>query len=57
MKKWALQWKNNFNPDPKKQAIVVCFSRKIVTINPRPLSLNRYQVKISESHKHLGLIL
>ena len=57
MKKWALQWKNNFNPDPKKQAIVVCFSRKIVTINPRPLSLNRSQVKISESHKHLGLIL
>ena len=47
----------DFNPDPKKQAIKVCFSRKIVSSNPSPLSFDQSQVKISESHKHLGLIL
>ena len=26
--KWAFQWKMLFNPDPVKQAIEVCFSRK-----------------------------
>ena len=57
IKKWAFQWKMDFNPDPKKQAIEVCFSRKIVSNNPSPLSFNQSQVKISESHKHLGLIL
>ena len=43
----------DFNPDPKKQAIEVCFSRKIVSNNVSPLSLNQSQAKISESHKHL----
>ena len=47
----------DFNPDPKKQAIEVCFSRKIVSNNPSPLSFNQSQVKISESHKYQGLIL
>ena len=47
----------DFSPDPKKQTIEVCFSRKIVSNNPSPLSFNQSQVKISESHKHLGLIL
>ena len=55
IKKWAFQWKIDFNPDPKKQA--VCFSRKIVSSNPSPLSFNQSQVKIPESHKHLGLLL
>ena len=55
--KYAFQWKMDFNPDPKKQAVKVFFSRKIVRNNPRPLSFNQPQVKISESHKHLDLIL
>ena len=57
IKRWAFQWKMDFNPDPKKQAIEVCFSRKIVSNNPSPLFFNQSQVKISEIHKHLGLIL
>ena len=47
----------DFNSDPKKQAIEICFSRKIVSNNSSPLSFNQSQVKIPESHKHLGLIL
>ena len=47
----------DFNPDPKKQDIKVCFSHKIVSNNPSLLSFNQSQVKKSESHKHLGLIL
>ena len=56
IKKRSFQWKMDFNPNPKKQAIEVCFSLKIVINNPSPLSLNQSQVKLSESHKHLGLI-
>ena len=26
---WAHQWKMSFNPDPKKQAVEVIFSRKV----------------------------
>ena len=47
----------DFNIDPKKQAIEICFSRKIVSNNPSPLSFNQSQVEISESHKNQGLIL
>ena len=47
----------HINPDPKKQAIEVCFPRKIVSNNPSQPSFSQSQVKISESHKHLGLIL
>ena len=39
-KKWTFQCKMDFNLDPKKQAIDVCFSRKIVSSNPSPLSFN-----------------
>ena len=56
IKKRSFQWKMDFNPNPKKQAIEVCFSLKIVINNPSPLSLNQSQVELSESHKHLGLI-
>ena len=45
------------NPDPKKQAIEVFLSLEIVSNNPSPLSFNRSQVKISENHKDVGLIL
>ena len=32
-------------------------SHKIISNNPSPLSFNQFQVKISENHKLLGLIL
>ena len=47
IKKWAFQWKIDFNSDSKKQAIEVCYSRKIVSNNPNPHSFNQSQVKIS----------
>ena len=28
IKKWTFQWKMDFNPDPKKQDIEVCFFAK-----------------------------
>ena len=46
-----------FNPDPKKRTIEVCFSQKIISNNPRPISFNQSPVKISGSHKPVGLIL
>ena len=55
--KWTFQWKRNVNFDPKKQAIEVCFFREIVSNNASPLSFNQSPVKISESHRHLDLIL
>ena len=57
IKKWGFQWKIEFNPDPKKQAIKVCFSCKIESNSPNPLPFNQSQVKISESHKQLGWTL
>ena len=46
IKKWAFHWKMDLNPDPKKQAIEVCFSHKIVSNSPRPPSFKQSQVKI-----------
>ena len=46
-----------WSPPQKKQAVEVCFSGKIISNNPRPFSFSQSQVKISESLKHLGLIL
>ena len=37
---WAFQWKMRFNPDPKKQAQEVIFSRKINKIDHPPLYFN-----------------
>ena len=57
IKEWTCQWKMDFDPDPKKQATEVCFSHKILINNPKLLSFNGSQVKISERHNHLGVIL
>ena len=43
---WAFQWKIMFNPDPKKQAQEVFFSRKI---NHPPLHFNGNLVKSSST--------
>ena len=50
---WAFQWKMKFNPDLKKQAQEVIFSRKINKIDHLPLHFNQNLVKSSSTHKHL----
>ena len=47
----------DFDPNPKNQAIEVYFYDKIVSNNPNPLFFSQSQIKISENHKNLGLIL
>ena len=46
-----------FNPDPKKPAQEVLFSRKKQLQNHPNISLNNIQVERSGHQKHLGLIL
>ena len=47
----------SFNPDPKKQAVEVCFSQKQkYTLLPN-LIFNNAPVSSADSTKHLGLIL
>ena len=53
----AFQWKMRFNPDPKKQAQEVIFSRKINKTDHPPLYFNQNLVKSSSTHKHLRMIL
>ena len=54
---WAFQWKMRFNPDPKKQAQEVIFSRRINKIDHPSLYFNENLVKSSSTQKHLGMIL
>ena len=54
---WAFQWKMNFNPDPTKQAQEVIFSRKVQNTNHPCLIFNHNTISLSESHKHLGIVL
>ena len=46
-----------FNPDPKKQAREMIFSRKINKTDHPLLYFNQDLVKSSSTHKHLGMIL
>ena len=55
--RWAFQWKMSFNPDPKKQAQEVIFSRKSKAISHPPLVFNNNNVMQTTSQKHLGIIL
>ena len=48
---WAFQWKMRFNPDPKKQAQEVIFSRKINKIDHPSLYFDQNLVKLS-THEH-----
>ena len=54
---WAYKWKMLFNPDPKKPAQEVLFSKKYQIQNHPTISLNNSQVERATSQKHLGLIL
>ena len=40
IKNWAIQWKMNFNPDPRKQAQVVIFSSKLQKTNHNQFYFN-----------------
>ena len=58
--RWAFQWKMSFNPDPKKQAQKVIFSRKSKIILHPPIVFNNNNsnnVMQTVSQKHLGIIL
>ena len=46
-----------FNPDPRKPAQGVLFSRKNQIQNHPTISLNNVQVERSSYQKHLGIIL
>ena len=54
---WASQWKMSFNPDPKKQAHEVIFSRKSKERSHLPLGFINNNVIQATSHKHFGIIL
>ena len=54
---WDHQWKMLFHPDPRKQAMEVCFSRKLNQDSTLPLQFNDNTVQTVEEHKHLGLSL
>ena len=53
---WAYKWKILFNPDPKKPAQEVLFSRKTRIENHPTISLNNIPVERT-FQKHLGLTL
>ena len=54
---WAYNWKMLFNPDPKKPAQEVLFSRKYQFQTHPTISLNNVRVERTTSQKHLGVIL
>ena len=47
----------NFNPDPTKQTQDVIFSQKLKNANDPGLILNHTTVSLTESQKHLGIVL
>ena len=57
MNNWAFKWKMKFNPDIKKQAQEVIFSRKNNKIDHPLLYFNQNLVKSSSTHKRFGMIL
>ena len=55
--KWAFNWKMLFNPDPKKPAQEVLFSRKKQAQFHPTISLNNVEVERAPFHKRLGVML
>lgn len=49
--------KMQFNPDPNKQAIEVCFSCKANNVGHEPVAFNQNNLSKCSSQKHLGLTL
>ena len=57
IRKWAHQWKLEFNPDPTKQATELLFSTKRKPPTHPPLHFNGSVVIEFVEQKHLGVIL
>ena len=55
--KWAYNWKMSFNPDPKKPAQEVLFSKKKLNITHPIIHFNNVQVQRASQQRHLGIIL
>ena len=47
----------NFNPDPNKQAREIIFSRKKTALLHPVVHFDNRQVKLTQIHKHLGMML
>ena len=54
---WAPNWRMSFNPDPRKQAVELIFSRKNVQTEHPVILFNDLPVMKVDEHKHLGIIL
>ena len=56
---WAYQWKMQFNPDPKKQANEVIFSRKasLNNLSHPPISFNNNDISKCPHQNYSGIIL
>ena len=54
---WAYQWKMSLNPDPRKQAQEVIFSKKLNKDYHTPLAFNNNIVPEKKKKKHFGIIL
>ena len=55
--KWANNWKMLFNPEPRKPAQEVVFSRKKKLQSHPTISLNNIQVERASYVKHLGIYI
>ena len=54
---WAHKWRMSFNPDPRKQAVELVFSKKTAKTDHPPVFFNDAPVMNVDQHKHLGVIL
>ena len=54
---WAHDWRMSFNPDPRKQAVELIFSKKKSKTNHSMILFNASPVSTVDKHKHLGIIL
>ena len=54
---WAHDWRMSFNPDPRKQAIELIFSKKKSKTNHPMILFNASPVSTVDQHKYLGIML
>ena len=54
---WTFQWKMQFNPEPKKQAQEVYFTKKSNNENTLPIIFNNTKAVTCTTQKYLGLSL
>ena len=55
IKKWAHDWRMSFNPDARKQAVEVIFSRKNKVFDHPEIVCNNAPMKVVDGRKHLGI--